>query len=195
MKKFDGNLWKWLLENVVTKLLPDATASDAGKVAKVQSDGSVAWGEDASLPDGGTAGQVLTKTESGAGWQDNDPFPVYSSKLTVPIGDSGDVANNERWADFYNYLTSLKSNQIPRIKQLTVDKFGTDDPQVAYNIIPTSYYPSSGPGAAARLNFIFSNNITDGATTKRYIIGIEINISETFGHRSKVYRYEPVTET
>lgn len=106
VKKFDGTLWKWLLDNVISHLLPAATAGDAGKVAKVQADGSVAWGTDEGkeLPDYtiANAGEFLAVNEDGDGveWEDKSALamlPLAGGSLdedaNITLQGAGKIAN------------------------------------------------------------------------------------------------------
>lgn len=88
--KFDGNLWKWLLQNVLGKLLPDTTEASAGDVATVAEDGSVEWASPAEppevrvVPTGGTTGQVLTAGSDNAyGWADVSQVPAGGTQGQV----------------------------------------------------------------------------------------------------------------
>lgn len=66
--------------------LPDYSSEDAGKVLKVNSNGDLAWGADAGLPEGGQIGDVLTKAVTGPGW-----FPPVNELPVIHADDVGKV--------------------------------------------------------------------------------------------------------
>lgn len=112
IKKFDGNLWKWLLDNVVSKLLPAATVSDAGKVPTVQSDGSYALGG-AYLPLSGgemesSARISMRDTGSGAvATMTGGDFSVSRGGKSVRMSMSGITSGilfTEEDLDDYDYV-------------------------------------------------------------------------------------------
>lgn len=104
-KKFDGNLWKWLINNVLGKLLPATDDAEDGYVP-VYRDGDIAWeaqstgggGDnwvtmwtwaDASSMKGQTAGSVAAgDLTNNPGWTSNAEIPVGTKfRLTFSSAD------------------------------------------------------------------------------------------------------------
>lgn len=102
--KFDGNLWKWLLANVMGKLAPSTEEATEGQVLTVGDEGAMEWsdpstGRDVPATSGASAGDVLTVDGEGDyGWQ---ALPAMNSlkawrlKLptTVPSGSTVDITD------------------------------------------------------------------------------------------------------
>ena len=119
-KKFDGNLWKWLLANVVGNLLPDKTGATAGQVPSIDAEGGVEWtnpdtGRD--VPTGGVSGQVLKAGADDAySWADIREVPAGGTSGQVL---SADGLGAYAWADaasggdLPSYEVTLNSVNFP----------------------------------------------------------------------------------
>ena len=99
-KKFDGNLWKWLLANVVGNLLPEKTGATAGQVPSIDAEGGVVWtnpdtGRD--VPTGGINGQALKAgADDSYGWADIREVPAGGTSGQVL---SADGLGAYQWTD------------------------------------------------------------------------------------------------
>lgn len=92
--KFDGNLWKWLLTNVMGKLTPSTEEASEGQVLTVGDEGEMEWSDPSTgrdVPDasGASDGDVLTvDNEGGYGWE---ALPVMREVPVASEASDGDV--------------------------------------------------------------------------------------------------------
>ena len=92
--KFDGNLWKWLLTNVMGKLAPSTEEATEGQVLTVGDEGAMEWanpstGRDVPDASGATDGDVLTVDgEGGYGWE---ALPTVREVPSAAAASDGDV--------------------------------------------------------------------------------------------------------
>ena len=92
--KFDGNLWKWLLANVMGKLTPSTEEATEGQVLTVGDEGAMGWadpstGRDVPATSGASDGDVLTVDgEGGYGWE---ALPEVREVPSAAAASDGDV--------------------------------------------------------------------------------------------------------
>ena len=154
----------------------DATGSASGLMSasdKSKLDG-IAEGAD-KLPDGGTEGQVLTKTTSGSEWQDApDGLPSGGSQRDV----LAKTASGEEWSGGYPWVSDMESGDWTlrgyfadgerNIPQLKIASNGGGNSTISLNSVSGISVSSSSTGTIEVKSAAFSEYVRLTAASDDY---------------------------